>query len=154
MTCRQRWLLLGEEKVPGTRGRPPVSVREVLEGILYVLRTGCQWKALPKEYGPEPPSTLTAPGGNLRNRLILRFIPWRKRHLRERAQSMITCSVTKVNDEKTLLALLDLLARQYSVKATYLQPCLPKTYQLCIEGSARIKSRSTFISLHLKSAGR
>jgi len=43
--------LLGEEKVPGTRGRPPVSFRKVLDGILYVLRTGCQWKALPKEFG-------------------------------------------------------------------------------------------------------
>jgi putative transposase len=43
--------LLGEEKVPGTRGRPPVSFRKVLDGIFYVLRTGCQWKALPKEYG-------------------------------------------------------------------------------------------------------
>lgn len=43
--------LLGEEKAPGTRGRPPVSFRKVLDGILYVLRTGCQWKMLPKEYG-------------------------------------------------------------------------------------------------------
>lgn len=25
--------------------------RRVFEGIVYVLRTGCQWKALPKEYG-------------------------------------------------------------------------------------------------------
>jgi len=23
----------------------------VLDGILYVLRTGCQWKAVPKEFG-------------------------------------------------------------------------------------------------------
>jgi len=23
----------------------------VIDGILYVLRTGCQWKMLPKEYG-------------------------------------------------------------------------------------------------------
>jgi transposase len=44
-------VLLGEEKVPGTRGRPPVSFRKVLDWIFYVLRTGCQWKALPKEYG-------------------------------------------------------------------------------------------------------
>ncbi|MGP8056567.1 MAG: transposase [Nitrososphaerales archaeon] len=35
--------LLGEEeKVPGTRGRPPVPFRKVLDGILYVLKTGCQ----------------------------------------------------------------------------------------------------------------
>lgn len=35
---------------PG-RGRKPIPPRKVLEGILYVLRTGCMWKALPKEYG-------------------------------------------------------------------------------------------------------
>lgn len=29
-------------------GRKPQSPRKVFEGILYVLRTGCQWKALPK----------------------------------------------------------------------------------------------------------
>jgi len=41
--------LLGPEKKPGTRGRPPVSFRRVLDGILFVLRTGCQWKAVPAE---------------------------------------------------------------------------------------------------------
>ena len=35
---------------PG-QGRPPLPARSVLEGIFYVLRTGCQWKAVPKEYG-------------------------------------------------------------------------------------------------------
>ena len=25
-------------------------IRKVLDGILYVLRTGCQWKMLPKEH--------------------------------------------------------------------------------------------------------
>lgn len=30
-------------------GRRPMSKRRVFEGILFVLRTGCQWKALPKE---------------------------------------------------------------------------------------------------------
>jgi transposase len=28
-----------------------VPYRSVLDGILYILRTGCQWKMLPKEYG-------------------------------------------------------------------------------------------------------
>lgn len=33
-------------------GRKPIPPRRVFEGIVYVLRTGCQWKALPKErYG-------------------------------------------------------------------------------------------------------
>ena len=32
-------------------GRPPADHRRILDGILYVLRTGCQWKMLPREYG-------------------------------------------------------------------------------------------------------
>ncbi len=32
-------------------GRKPLNYRPVLEGIIYVLKTGCQWKALPKEFG-------------------------------------------------------------------------------------------------------
>lgn len=35
---------------PG-QGRPPLPPRKALEGIFYVLRTGCQWKAVPKEFG-------------------------------------------------------------------------------------------------------
>ena len=30
-------------------GRKPMSSRRVFEGIVFVLRTGCQWKSLPKE---------------------------------------------------------------------------------------------------------
>lgn len=33
------------------RGRPRVPDREVLAGIVYRLRTGCQWKALPRDFG-------------------------------------------------------------------------------------------------------
>lgn len=33
-------------------GRPPLPARRIFEGIVFVLRTGCQWKAVPKErYG-------------------------------------------------------------------------------------------------------
>jgi transposase len=39
------------EKPVETIGRPVVPFRRVLDGILYMLRTGCQWKMLPKEYG-------------------------------------------------------------------------------------------------------
>lgn len=42
--------LLPEEKVPGTPGRPPVPFRTVLNGILHVLRTGCQWNKVPQKY--------------------------------------------------------------------------------------------------------
>lgn len=32
-------------------GRKPIESRKIFEAIVYVLRTGIQWKALPKEYG-------------------------------------------------------------------------------------------------------
>jgi transposase len=32
-------------------GRPRLPMRKVVEGILYVLSTGCQWKAMPKQFG-------------------------------------------------------------------------------------------------------
>ena len=35
---------------PGA-GRKPMPARTVFSAIVYVLRTGCQWKALPREFG-------------------------------------------------------------------------------------------------------
>src|SRR5262245_25941958 len=32
-------------------GRPPLPYRKVFDGIFYVLRTGCHWKAAPPEFG-------------------------------------------------------------------------------------------------------
>ena len=43
--------ILPKEKPHDSQGRPAVPFRQVLDGILFVLRTGCQWKMLPKEYG-------------------------------------------------------------------------------------------------------
>jgi transposase len=37
---------------PGGRGRPPREPREVLNGILWILRTGAPWKDLPERYPP------------------------------------------------------------------------------------------------------
>ncbi len=50
------WAIL-EPLVPpaGTGGRPrTVDVREVMNGIFYRLRTGCQWRALPHDLPPWP----------------------------------------------------------------------------------------------------
>ena len=45
--------LLPEAKSgPGRRGRPPNDRRPILNGILYVVKTGCQWRWLPREFGP------------------------------------------------------------------------------------------------------
>ena len=45
-------ILPPEKPNNNTTGRPVIiSFRKVLDGILYILRTGCQWKMLPKEFG-------------------------------------------------------------------------------------------------------
>jgi predicted ATPase/DNA-binding SARP family transcriptional activator len=36
---------------PKGRGRPPADDRQTLDGILYVLRSGCRWQDLPPRYG-------------------------------------------------------------------------------------------------------
>ena len=43
--------ILPAEKPEDTIGRPIVPYRKVFDGIVFVLRTGCQWKMLPKVYG-------------------------------------------------------------------------------------------------------
>jgi putative transposase len=42
--------ILPKEKPAGSRGRPALSNRQVFNGILFVLRSGCQWKGLKKEW--------------------------------------------------------------------------------------------------------
>ena len=44
-------LVLPIYKKSGKGGRPRLILRNVVCGILYVLRTGCQWKAMPEEFG-------------------------------------------------------------------------------------------------------
>ena len=49
---------------PQHRGRPRADLREVLNGILYLNRTGCQWRLLPHEFPPwGTRSTITTAGG-------------------------------------------------------------------------------------------
>ncbi len=43
--------LLPDEKLVSTIGHPIIPYRKVMDDIIYVLRTGCQWKMLPSEYG-------------------------------------------------------------------------------------------------------
>jgi hypothetical protein len=33
-------------------GRPPKNYRPIVNGILWVVRTGAPWRDLPREYGP------------------------------------------------------------------------------------------------------
>lgn len=43
--------LLPKYRTSRKGGRPRLHLRRVMDGIFYVLRTGCQWKALPPEFG-------------------------------------------------------------------------------------------------------
>jgi len=52
----QEWAIL-EPLIPAAKpgGRPrTVDMREVLNAIFYVDRTGCQWRALPRDFPPWP----------------------------------------------------------------------------------------------------
>ena len=33
-------------------GKRRVAIREVINGVMYILSTGCQWRALPKDLPP------------------------------------------------------------------------------------------------------
>ena len=48
------WALVAPLISPAKRGgnRRHVDVREVMNGIMYVLSTGCQWRAIPKDLPP------------------------------------------------------------------------------------------------------
>ena len=48
------WALVAPFIPPAKRGgrKRTVGVREVLNGVFYVLATGCQWRALPKDLPP------------------------------------------------------------------------------------------------------
>ncbi|MFQ5974285.1 MAG: IS5 family transposase [Alphaproteobacteria bacterium] len=51
----EEWALIEPLIPPAKRGgrRREVDVREVMNGVLYVLETGCQWRALPKDLPPK-----------------------------------------------------------------------------------------------------
>jgi transposase len=48
-----QWRLLGRlVPPPAPRGRPPTAPRRVLDAILYVVKSGCPWRLLPKTFPP------------------------------------------------------------------------------------------------------
>jgi len=48
---RHMYILLPQKRGKGNR-RSPQQKRELLNGILYVKSTGCQWNALPNDFPP------------------------------------------------------------------------------------------------------
>ena len=51
----KEWALIAPLIPPAKHGgrKREVDEREVLNGIFYVLSTGCQWRALPKDFPPK-----------------------------------------------------------------------------------------------------
>ena len=47
----ERWIPRRRHIKGPKGGRPPVPDRVAMRGILYRLRTGCQWDAIPAEFG-------------------------------------------------------------------------------------------------------
>ena len=50
----EEWALV-EPKIPPAKrggGKRTVVMREVVNGVMYILSTGCQWRALPKDLPP------------------------------------------------------------------------------------------------------
>lgn len=49
----EEWELVADVFPPtAATGRPPRDRRQVLNGILWILRTGAPWRDLPDEFGP------------------------------------------------------------------------------------------------------
>lgn len=50
----EEWALIGPFIPPAKRGgnKRTVNEREVVNGVMYILSTGCQWAALPKDLPP------------------------------------------------------------------------------------------------------
>jgi putative transposase len=44
---------INEFHPPAETGRPRGDLRRVINGMIYQLRTGCQWNQLPKEFGSD-----------------------------------------------------------------------------------------------------
>lgn len=42
--------LFDDDTRAGLVGRPPVPARDVLNGVLWILKTGARWRDLPREY--------------------------------------------------------------------------------------------------------
>jgi transposase len=62
------WVLVEPLIRPAKRGgnKRRVDVREIVNGLMYILSTGCQWRALPKDLPPKstvngiPPAAATS----------------------------------------------------------------------------------------------
>ena len=59
----EEWALVEPQIPPGKRGggKRRVNMREVVNGVMYILSTGCQWRSLPKDLPPRSTVRLSQP---------------------------------------------------------------------------------------------
>src|SRR6201981_3267651 len=50
----EEWALISPRIPPAKRGgnKRTVNLREIVNGLMYILSTGCQWRAIPKDLPP------------------------------------------------------------------------------------------------------
>ena len=53
----EEWALIAPRIPPAKRGgnKRTVNLREIVNGLMYILSTGCQWRAIPKDLPAERP---------------------------------------------------------------------------------------------------
>jgi len=61
----------GRDPPPEAIGRPRADPRRILNGIIHVMRSGCQWNRLPEQYGSD--STVH---GTMQRRVVERTLGW------------------------------------------------------------------------------
>ena len=105
------WALVEPFIPPAKRGgrQRTVDVREVLNGIFYVLATGCQWRALPKDLPPKSTVhdylTLWAWDGTLRRLHHVLFVQAREQMGKEASPTVAIIDSQSVKSaEKGALA--------------------------------------------------
>jgi putative transposase len=59
------WKLVEPLIPPGKRGgdKRTVIMREIVNGLMYILSTGCQWRAIPKDLPRARPCTIISTCG-------------------------------------------------------------------------------------------
>ena len=81
------WKRIKDELPPertGKKGRPAKNNRNMLNGMLWIARTGAQWRQLPEIYGPW-------------QTVYSRFRKWQKTGIWEKVFHMLTSDADKEN---------------------------------------------------------